>query len=374
MDLIIDGHIYQKQQYGGISRLYNEMLPRICDMHSFLSITLLISGHPKQSLPFHSQISYLSVPQIERYLRPSWVWGRLMPQMKSLMKQLMMRGLEGKIWHSTYYTMPLWWKGPKVVTIYDTIHEHFPNYFGKDAINFKKKKRRCLEAADAIICISQTTKEDLHTFYNINKNRICVTPLACSDTFMKPGGVESSISILTQKPFLLYVGMRTHYKNTDLLIKAYSQWHHKREIDLVIVGRPWTYDQINELLTPDIKNRVHILGYVDDNMLVRLYGKAVALVFPSLYEGFGIPLLEAMACGCPIVASKIPSTLEVAGDCPIYFEPTNLEEMLNAFNTTLSEGRNSERVAKGLEKVKNYSWDKTAEKTLKVYYALSNSA
>ena len=372
MDLIIDGLIYQAQPYGGISRLYNEILPRMCGMHRFLSITLLISGHPRQSIPLHSQISYLSVPQIERYLRLIWVCEKL--KAKSLVQQLTVRGLEGKIWHSTYYTMPLWWKGPKVVSVYDTIHEHFPDYFGKKGTNFRKQKRRCVEAADAIITISQTTKEDLQTFYNINKSRICVTPLACSDTFMNSGGVESSINIMTQKPFLLYVGMRTHYKNTDLLIKAYSQWYHKREIDLVIVGRPWTYDQINELLTLGIKERVHLLGYVDDNILVRLYRKAVALIFPSLYEGFGIPLLEAMACGCPIVASKIPSTLEVAGDCPIYFEPTNLEEMLNAFNTTLSEGRNSERVIKGLEKVKNYSWDKTAEKTLKVYYALSNSA
>jgi len=238
MDLIIDGLIYQAQPYGGISRLYNEILPRMCGMHRFLSITLLISGHPRQSIPLHSQISYLSVPQIERYLRLIWVCEKL--KAKSLVQQLTVRGLEGKIWHSTYYTMPLWWKGPKVVSVYDTIHEHFPDYFGKKGTNFRKQKRRCVEAADAIITISQTTKEDLQTFYNINKSRICVTPLACSDTFMNSGGVESSINIMTQKPFLLYVGMRTHYKNTDLLIKAYSQWYHKREIDLVIVGRPWT--------------------------------------------------------------------------------------------------------------------------------------
>ena len=369
MDLIIDGLIYQAQPYGGISRIYNEILPRMCDMHSFLSITLLISGHPKQSLPFHSQISYLSVPQIDRYLRLIWVCEKL--KVKSLVQQLMVRGLEGKIWHSTYYTMPLWWKGPKVVTVYDMIHEHFPDYFGKKGTNFRKQKRRCVEAADAIITISQTTKEDLQTFYNINKSRICVTPLACSDTFMNSGGVESSINIMTQKPFLLYVGMRTHYKNTDLLIKAYSQWYHKREIDLVIVGRPWTYDQINELLTLGIKERVHLLGYIDDWTLTHLYRRAVAFVFPSLYEGFGIPLLEAMACGCPIVASRIPSTVEVAASVPIYFEQGKVEDLLVALDRTLLESRESQRSRMGLEHVKQYSWDKTAQKTLEVYRSLA---
>jgi glycosyltransferase involved in cell wall biosynthesis len=267
--------------------------------------------------------------------------------------------------------MPAWWKGPKVVTVYDMIYEHFPNFFGKNGINFRKQKRHCMEDADAIISISQTTKEDLQTFYNINKNRIWVAPPACSDTFMKSGSIESSgINIMTQKPFLLYVGIRTHYKNTDLVIKAYSQWHYNRKIDFVIAGRPWRYDQINELKTLGIKDKVHILGYVDDNTLAQLYRKAVAFIFPSLYEGFGIPLLEAMACGCPIIASDIPSTREVAGDCPIYFIPTEMDDLLNAFEIVLTEGRNSARVEKGFERIRHYSWDKAAQQTLEVYRSL----
>jgi alpha-1,3-rhamnosyl/mannosyltransferase len=101
-----------------------------------------------------------------------------------------------------------------------------------------------------------------------------------------------------------------------------------------------------------------------------LYNQAAAFVHPSLYEGFGIPLLEAMACGCPVVASRIPTTREVAGDCPIYFDPMQPDELITALDVALAEGRNSERVRRGLEWVKQYSWDRTARETLQVYRAL----
>jgi len=123
-----------------------------------------------------------------------------------------------------------------------------------------------------------------------------------------------------------------------------------------------------------IQNRVHLLTDVDDEELCRLYDQADAFVYPSLYEGFGIPLLEAMACGCPVVASRIPSTIEVAGMCPVYFESAEVESLLAAFDMALSEGRDSERVRSGFERVKSYSWDKTAKQTLEVYYVLSGRA
>ena len=101
-----------------------------------------------------------------------------------------------------------------------------------------------------------------------------------------------------------------------------------------------------------------------------LYNRALAFIYPSLYEGFGIPLLEAMACGCPIVASRIPSTIEVAGDCPVYFNPNDVEELISALDIIIPEGRNSKRTRSGLERVKKYSWQKTAEQTLEVYHSL----
>ena len=108
----------------------------------------------------------------------------------------------------------------------------------------------------------------------------------------------------------------------------------------------------------------------DDKGLCKLYNGAAAFIYPSLYEGFGIPLLEAMSCGCPIIASRIPSTLEVAKDVPIYFEPLEVEQLLAALNQILEEGRESDRVRRGHQVTQEYSWNKTAQETLGVYQSL----
>ena len=125
------------------------------------------------------------------------------------------------------------------------------------------------------------------------------------------------------------------------------------------------------LLDLGVQDNVRLLTNVDDDTLRFLYNRAAAFIYPSLYEGFGIPLLEAMACGCPIVASKIPSTLEVAGDCPVYFEPENVASLVAALDEALIEGTDSGRVQSGLEHVKRYSWERTTKETLEVYRSLS---
>ncbi len=122
-----------------------------------------------------------------------------------------------------------------------------------------------------------------------------------------------------------------------------------------------------------IHNCVDLITDISDKELCQLYNRAAAFVFPSLYEGFGMPLLEAMACGCPVIASRIPATIEVAGDCPVYFEPTEQESLLAAFDIPLSESRESERTRAGLKRVEKYSWDATAKQTLGVYEALMSN-
>ena len=371
MDVLIDGIIYQGQPHGGIVRLYNEILPRMCKMSDSLQVTLVTSGRCVQPLPAHARIRHISVLPIERFLRPGRLWGWVAPRMRAFAQRLHLGGETEGIWHSTYYTMPMGWKGPRVITAVDMIHEHLPNLFGADGREIRRQKDRCLGAADAIIAISRTTAEDLQQFYGIEKDRIWMIPLACSDTFLQSDGLQSGPTRRKGRPFLLYVGIRSKYKNTDLMIKAYSQWRHRREVDLIVVGRPWSSEEIRELAALNIEDRVHLLGYVDDQKLVDLYRRAAAFVYPSLYEGFGVPVLEAMACGCPVIGSRIPSTIEIAEECPIYFDPVDMDALVVAFEVALSEGRNSERVRHGLDRVRQYSWDRTARETLDVYKAVS---
>ena len=372
--MTVDGIIYQTQSHGGISRLYSEILPRMCDLDDSLRITLLTEGKLRQSLSEHPRIVRRRIPPVHRYLRPGRVWKPLLPAARNLVHRLWIGRGEGQIWHSTYYTLPECWHGAQVVTVVDMTHERFADLFagpGKD--RFRALKRRCVQGADAVICISETTRQDVQRFYGLDPNSIYVVPLACSDVFRQLEQHGDELRAPTRQPFLLYVGNRTHYKNFDRLLQAYSVWPYRKRVSLVVVGGPWSADKARRLSQLRIQDRVHLLTDVDDENLCRLYNQAAAFVYPSLYEGFGIPLLEAMACGCPVIASRIPSTIEIAGECPIYFEPTKVESLLAAFEIALSAGSDPERIRTGLDRVKCYSWDKTAGQTLEIYRALSNS-
>ena len=260
-----------------------------------------------------------------------------------------------------------------MVTVADMIYERFPALFNTvGAKRLRKQKRRCVLGADAVICISETTRRDLLHFYGIDSDKVWVVPLGYSNTFRRLPSLAERAESPVSGPFLLYVGSRSHYKNFKQLIQAYSLWQHQREVNLVVVGSKWSADEMESLTGLGIYDRVHLLNTVDDEALCYLYNTAVAFVYPSLYEGFGIPLLEAMACGCPIVASRIPSTIEVAGDCPVYFDPRQTQDLLLALDKVLLERKHSQRFLVGLERVKDFSWERAAEQTLKVYRSLGN--
>ncbi len=172
------------------------------------------------------------------------------------------------------------------------------------------------------------------------------------------------------KPFILYVGGRIHYKNFDLLAQAFSIWPLREHFQLVVVGSALNTREEKKLRDLKIYESVCVVTGVDDALLCQLYNLAVAFVYPSLYEGFGIPLLEAMSCGCLIVASRIPTTEEIALDIPFYFDPTSVDELTQAL-TQASRGKDMQRIEAGLKRAKMFSWDKTAQETLNVYQRVS---
>jgi glycosyltransferase involved in cell wall biosynthesis len=367
--VVVDGAIFQSQARGGISRLFSEILPRMCEMDDSLHISLLTQGRLMQSLPEHRHIEHRSVPAFERYLRPNCVWQSVLPRIKRFMYNLWTGTGEGKIWHSTYYTMPEKWVGYSVATVHDMVFELFPQFYsGPNFDLFRQRKRLSVQRADAVICVSDTTRQDVLRLYELDADKVHVVHNACSDIFRRLDGTEVPASSQIEQPFLLYIGNRARYKNFDVLAKAYSLWHRRKEVALVLVGGKSFSESEQQLMEKlAIAKQVKLLSNIDDETLCCLYNRALAFVYPSIYEGFGMPLLEAMACGCPIIASCIPSTVEVAGNSPIYFDPSEEDNLLNALDTALSEGRNSERIQAGLERVKFYSWDKTAAQTLEVY-------
>jgi glycosyltransferase involved in cell wall biosynthesis len=373
VEIVFDGIIFQKQARGGVSRIYDEVLPRMAALGNNLKITILTTNNLKQTIPKHPRIKHQKLFPVEMFLRPKSVWGTVINQLRGSLQRRAVQDIntEDSIWHSTYYTRLNQWRGKEVVIVYDMLHERYKELFNqKEYQLLRSKKAETVASADAVICISDTTKMDLGRYYDIDMKKVFTVHLAHGQVFKKQDQDKENVSLPTKKPFLLYVGKRRFYKNFDFFLEGFHGWSTQKDVDLVVVGQPWERGEEQLLTEFELQDRVILLSSVSDKHLSQLYNHAAAFVFPSLYEGFGIPLLEAMACGCPIVASSIPSTIEVAGDIPYYFIPDNLGSLLSALDEAFYGGRDSKRVKRGMDFVNTYSWDKTARNILGVYHSI----
>jgi glycosyltransferase involved in cell wall biosynthesis len=378
IELFVDAIIFQKKQRGGIARVYREILPRICEMEPSLRITLFTDGPLMQPLPVHPHIQIRSAPPVRRSPHAMGSLKTLLYPVRrtgsrlwNLMRSAWIGHGRGQIWHSTFYTLPAAWEGKQVVTVHDMILERFPDLYNSplDRVAMDQK-RRCISQADAILCNSETTRQELIAFHHPISPGIYVTPLACSDKFTRLPVSDAELGFSCIRPYLLYIGNRVHYKNFSMLLDTFQAWKYRSQYDLAVVGAPWEVPELKILEKYGLLDHVHLLTSVDDQQLCKLYNRAATLVYPSLYEGFGITLLEAMACGCPIVASKIPSTIEVAGDYPTYFDLSLAGSLEQALEIELERGRDPERQKWGFEQVKQFTWEQTARKTLDVYRTL----
>lgn len=366
MDIFFESSIYALQKKGGISRIYNEVIPRICNDRNH-QITIITTQKNIQPLPSHKYLRKIDFSKLNRFNRRGSDWKTIYEDFFCWIEPNTYK----KIFHSTYYNSFRNWRGPKVLSVYDMIYEKYPEYFNsKDDIEIINRKKKAFAISDLLLCISQTTANDLKTIDLSLEKRINVVYLAPSDIFQKvktPSILEISGA---KKPFLLYVGNRGLYKNFSEFLNVYSLWKQNKNVDLCAVGPKWNDDEQSTISKIKLSNNIQLITDLDDRNLCFLYNQASAFVFPSMWEGFGIPVLEAMACGCPVVASRIPSTIEIAGDLPYYFDIGNTESFLSALDQAVDEGRDSEKVLKGLFYVKKFSWDKTTADILNVYSSL----
>jgi glycosyltransferase involved in cell wall biosynthesis len=362
--IIIDGIIYSLQKAGGISRLFSEIMPRVCEYDESIHFQLVLRNKNIQPLPQHEHIVYQYIYKVDPLLRPGRLWRLHRAALKEEIIIRLIGDSRKKIWHSTYYTLPKRWEGAIVITAYDTIYEHYKESYFSNLWDEKvrKKIRDAILRADKIISISHTTKDDLKNILGVSDEKIQVIHLACSPVFQK---IENQND--NGKPYILYVGDRKKYKNFEGLLQAFYIWSKNRDVELVVVGADWSDEETRKISELKLLTKMRLIAYPDDIILRNLYNQALAFVIPSLYEGFGIPLLEAMSCGCPVVASRIPSTVEIAGDVPFYHEPGNLEQMIANFDQVYSESKASERILKGLNCVKSFSWERTAQQVLQLY-------
>lgn len=258
----------------------------------------------------------------------------------------------------------------KIVTIHDITPLIMPeNHSRLDYLQHKFGLKIILKNVDKVIVDSKNTKKDILRYFRIKEDKIKVIYGACR-RFVEDRKIDLATRYGITKPYILYIGTLEPRKNIPNIIKAFAQ--AKTDARLVVAGKKgWQYEEIFKLVQDlNIQNRVLFPGFIDDEDLINLYSNAEMFLFPSLYEGFGLPILEAFANGCPVITSDVSSLPEVAGDACILVNPTKVPEIKIAIES-ISCVRET-MIKKGLEQVKKFSWEKAAKETIEVYYEISD--
>jgi glycosyltransferase involved in cell wall biosynthesis len=355
--IFFDHQIFSLQKVGGISRYFFELMQKLPDSGFSTRLPNLYSDNifledPKK-LPFMSKVN----PKVS---------GRVNEYISRLNSKKILRSGNYDIFHPTYYSTYHLSKNkrPLVVTVYDMIHEIYPEQF-RNASDITKSKKALFERADQIIAISHKTKEDLTRFFKVSSDKVEVTHLATSLSEVAPKPVELSF-----KKYILFVGQRKGYKNFRDLAEAFAKIKDLLpDVHLFCAGGgSLDREELNLVSDLKISDRVFQKG-VTDAELSWAYSNALCFVFPSVYEGFGIPVLESMSLGTPVILANRSCFPEIARDAGLYFnDQKELSEILE--EVCLNKLNRSEVVEKGLILSNEYSWDRVARETGEIYRKL----
>jgi glycosyltransferase involved in cell wall biosynthesis len=282
------------------------------------------------------------------------------------------------LYHSTHYVLPAVVPCRAVVTIHDIIHLLYPEFLPSPLAFFYAQRmiRRSLSRGDRIIAVSQNTKTDLMDYFKVDGRKIRVVHSGVGNRFRQRLSATEIDPRLEEfgirKPYLLFVGNPKPHKNLDSVVKAYGRSLEMFEFqaDLVCVGDRSGLDfkirQRAEQL--GIGDRVRLVGHVPDDALPAIYQGATLFVFPTLYEGFGLPVVEAMASGVPVITSNNSALKEIAEGYGHLVNPMDIEEMAEAIAQAMADPTHREDLAKlGRRRAEDFRWSRTAERTLEVY-------
>ena len=363
MKVLYDHQIFSSQIYGGISRYFFELMKNFeNDDRIKYDLSLRYSNNhylnkynDLKYKPFFKNLAFRGKDRLINILN------------KNISKKLLIKG-DYDIFHPTYfdpYFLNFLNNKPFVLTIHDMIHEIYPEMFSsKDETS--KRIKLLAQKATKIIAISENTKKDIIKFLNIKEDKIEVVYHGNS---INPSESTDDINIDLPKKYILFVGIRGGYKNFNLFIEAISTLLvEDAELNVVCIGGG-NFKEMEKEKFKNLNIVNKICQYsVNDDILAYVYQKAVAFIFPSLYEGFGIPILESFACSCPVIASNISSLLEVAGDAAIYFNPKDKLAILDSIQQVIyKKDLRKQLLNKGYQRIKQFDWEKTAKQTKKIY-------
>jgi glycosyltransferase involved in cell wall biosynthesis len=389
MKILFDHQIFEEQRFGGISRYFCEVIEVLHRLDQFsvdISLKYSRNEYLRQSVFSHKMNGDPSA--YENFMpghnfKGKWslyvAWNKIKKPLSisDINKELSIKALKNQdfdVFHPTYYDdyfLKYLGDKPFVLTVYDMIHEIYPEFFGLvDKVS--ERKRNLAKKAHKILAISECTKKDLVRIFGIAPEKIVVTHLASSMALTKGMLPVSSLDTVLPTRYILFVGARTIYKNFYFFINSMrSLMEADPGLHIFCTGGSFTKNEIIFFETHGIADRVHHHS-ASDAELGLLYQRALAFVFPSLYEGFGIPVLEAFSNACPAVLARTGSLPEIGGDAAVYFEPKDAQSVHAAMTEVLYQpGRSAELVLLGRQRLQQFSWERTGQETAAVYRALA---
>jgi glycosyltransferase involved in cell wall biosynthesis len=355
--VVVDGLVFENNHQMGIWRIFHEVMSRNATR---LDYTLWLRNPRIQPVPPMARL----IRDSGRRCRPRWDVVSLARRYFS--QRVLPAGVrQADVFHSTYFTpCPVSCPGV-VVSVYDMIAERAYSVSGGEGWELNiRAKREAILSATLCVAISESTAQDLKLFYPQVTDRIRVVQLGADHL---PSDNLSGRQSKANPPYALYVGHRHGYKNFHTVIEALRTRSWPRDLILHVVGSPLAWFEERLLAAYGLEGRVRSLGRLPDAELRAQYAAARCFIYPSLLEGFGLPVLEAHANGCPAVLSDIPAFREVAGDAAVFFDPRLGERLAEAVAAAREPDVRRRLVEGGYENVRRFSWDQAARQTLAVY-------
>lgn len=358
MKILYDHQAFTMQKFGGISRYFIELMKRFPEGNTVQNSVLLTDNYYYLNEDFNGKNKVLDTSSINVKGK-----NRIKAGINNLNTHLKLKNNKFDIFHPTYYDH-YFFKSlkdtPFVVTVYDMIHEKFSD--DEKSLTLLQKKET-INRADQIIAISANTKKDLIDLYGIPASRIDVVYLNHN-----LDGVKEKVIPELPEHYILYVGERNWYKNFENFAMAVQLVLQKHpDLHVICTGKKFTNEEVTLLKELKIESKFHQY-FVTDEQLKYLYLSAKLFVYPSKYEGFGIPILEAFSCECPVVLSNSSCFPEVAGDAGVYFDPANVDDMSDKICNVLEDAElRKEKIILGKLVSAKFSWDKTVDETLAIY-------
>jgi glycosyltransferase involved in cell wall biosynthesis len=356
MKIYIDNIIYALQNSGGISVYMHELSSRL--LASCPGLRFIEQGDQSRNLVRKG----FAIPA------GNIIYERRLPLSLLRMLPVQVPLQPGSIFHSSYYRITRQKNVVNIVTVHDFSYEL--GYVKNGLRNYAHilQKKYAVEKADGIICISENTRKDLLRFYKgIDENKIRVINHAASEVFGKIDSTSSSnsgILNLAGKKFILFVGARVHHKNFNVAVDTVKKTTGSH---LVLVGGGTLSVNDAELLNKELPGRHLHLDGISNADLNLLYRQAFCLLYPSSYEGFGIPILEAMQAGCPVVTTNRSSIPEVCGTAALLVPEIEAEAFAARIERLADAGERRQLIARGLQQAGNFSWDRAYQETLSFY-------